>query len=185
MDSREDSRTRAYAWIVTNLPSDARILLDEYGPILQPGPAAVARERERLEGLPEGEAFTRHQRARLDLLDRHPAPDGMDFEELAHPSWRSKEADEARLRRTLHSRSSSNPMKVRRPRTLDEYRAAGFRYVITNTEAQSRYRQEGAEKAFPSFVRFYRELEALEPLVTVDPAEWRGKGPVVRVYDLR
>jgi hypothetical protein len=76
-------------------------------------------------------------------------------------------------------------MKVRKPATLAEYRARGVRYVVTNSDARKRYEAAGAERAFPSFVRFYRELAALEPVATFDPADWRGKGPVVRIYELR
>src|SRR5436305_9965571 len=40
---REDSRLVSYRWIVANLPRDGRILLDDYGPLLNPDAQTAAR----------------------------------------------------------------------------------------------------------------------------------------------
>jgi len=183
--ARPDSRTVAHDWIVASLPADARYLVDEYGPVLQPAPAAVARLRERLGGLPRDEAFTRHQAERLDLLEKHPGRHARDFDELAHPWWLPREMTDEELRASPEARDMGNPLKLRAPKSLAEYRAEGVRFVVTNSGAQERYLADPeAEESFPSFVAFYRELKSLEPVRTFDPADFGGKGPVVWIYDL-
>jgi hypothetical protein len=79
-----------------------------------------------------------------------------------------------------------NPLVSRRPRPLANYRKEGIRYVITNSEARQIYfdPERGKAAGFPSFVRFYHELDALRPVKTFDPAVWHGKGPVIWIYDL-
>jgi hypothetical protein len=78
-----------------------------------------------------------------------------------------------------------NPLTSRQPRPLTEYRANGVRYVVT-TGLGLRWLDafEDPEQRFPSFVRFYGSLERLEPLKTIDPQDWDGKGPVIWIHDL-
>ncbi|MGH7162262.1 MAG: glycosyltransferase family 39 protein, partial [Planctomycetota bacterium] len=183
--SRLDSRVKSYEWIVRNVPKDARILLDEYGPQLQPNPAALARLQARLGALPPSEAFTRHQRQRFDLLRRYPPDDAFDIDELGHPWWLPHEMPDEQLRASFRHRDMGDPLISRLPRTLEEYRRDGIRYVITNSASQARYFENDAvRKNFPSFVRFYNELRVLEPLNVFRPREWGGKGPVVTIYDI-
>jgi hypothetical protein len=78
----------------------------------------------------------------------------------------------------------ANPLISRQPKPLDAYRAQGIRYLVTNSEAQGRYRKRQVQESFPSFARFYRELRGARLVKTFDPASWGGKGPVVWVYDL-
>ena len=81
----------------------------------------------------------------------------------------------------------SNPLFTRQPKSVDEYRAEGIRFVVTNSEARSKYfgKKEKFGEGFPSFVRFYRGLERERLLRAFDPADWGGKGPVIWIYDLR
>jgi hypothetical protein len=169
---KPDTRTAAYRWIVENVDPRARMLLDEYGPILQPNPESVRRQRQRLEGLPAEEAFTSHHAPRLELLERFPSAAAKNFDELAHPWWLNRELSDAELRQGWGHRDASNPMKLRVPKTVEVYRAERFRYVVTNSEAQKRYFASAkSEQAFPSFVRLYRDLQRLRPVRTFDPAD--------------
>lgn len=177
-----DSRVVAGLWIREHLPRDARILLDDYGPVLTPSPPAAARQLAILDTLPPGEAFTAFQRERLGLLIRHPAEPAFDMDELGHPWWWPHELSEREIRATPRHRRMSNPLKLYEPPTLAELRARGYAFVVTNDRAAGRYLGPDAVRDFPSYVRFYRELARLEPLVRFDPAEWDGKGPVVTVY---
>jgi 4-amino-4-deoxy-L-arabinose transferase-like glycosyltransferase len=182
---RPDTRTLAYHWVVESIPPDDRILLDENGPILQPNVATIRRERKRLLRLSQDGAFTYHQGLRLDLLERFPGKDARNFEELAHPWWWDRELTAEELRGVAVHRRMGNPMKIRLPIPLDAYHAAGYRFVITNSYAQSRYFVSAqAEQSFPSFVRFYRELHQLQPVHTFDPVTLGCKGPVIWVYEL-
>lgn len=183
--NRLDSRLVAYRWIVANLPRDERILLDDYGPLLQPDVRSVARQQAVLQTIPKG-PFTRHQGQRLQLLRRYPAEEGRDVLELGHPWWLQREKTDAELRADPVDLDMGNPIVTRQPKTLDEYRAEGIRFVVTNSEARSKYFATRAErgKSFPSFVRFYRDLEDERLLRSFDPVEWGGKGPVIWIYDL-
>jgi hypothetical protein len=181
---RRDSRLVAYRWIVANLPRGERVLVDDYGPELPPDRRAVARQQALLPTLAKG-PFIRPQATRLSLLARFPPRDGFDMDELGHPWWLDHEKSDALLRSTPSDEEMGNPLISRQPRTLAEYRAEGVRYVVTNSEARDRYfRGKQSHGGFPSFVRFYRELAALQPMKTFDPRTSHGKGPVVWIYDL-
>jgi 4-amino-4-deoxy-L-arabinose transferase-like glycosyltransferase len=184
--NRLDSRLVSYRWIVRSLPRDARILLDDYGPQLQPSPASVDRQQAVLRTLTPG-PFTQHQGTRLQLLRRFPPPDGRNIDELGHPWWLPSEKSDEELRRDPRDLDMGNPLVSRQPKTLAAYRAAGVRYIVTNSVAQSLYfhPKRGRAASFPSFARFYHELHGLEPVRTFDPAAWNGKGPVVWIYDLQ
>ncbi|HEX5716528.1 MAG TPA: glycosyltransferase family 39 protein, partial [Thermoanaerobaculia bacterium] len=184
--NRQDSRGVSYRWIVDNLPRDERILLDDYGPLLQPDARSVARQQALLATIQKG-PFTRHQGQRLQLLRRYPAEEGMDIVELGHPWWLQREKSDAELRGNAVDLDMGNPLVTRQPKTVDEYRAEGVRFVVTNSEARNKYFGKRAKhgEGFPSFVRFYRGLEGERLLRAFDPADWGGKGPVIWIYDLR
>ena len=181
--NRKDSRLVSYRWIVENLPRDERILLDDYGPLLQPDARSVARQQALLERLPKG-PFTRHQGQRLELLRRYPAEEGMNIVELGHPWWLQREKSDAELRSNAVDLDMGNPLFTRQPKTVDEYRAEGIRFVVTNSEARDKYFKTKWGEGFPSFIRFYRGLEREKLLRAFDPAEWGGKGPEIWIYDL-
>jgi hypothetical protein len=184
--NRPDSRQAATLWIQSNLCGDSRILLDDYGPILLPNSAAIERLRARLANLPEKEAFTKHQSRRLDLLSRFPPTYAFDVTELGHPWWLNREVPQEELLGAWKHRDMGNPLCDRIPRSLEEYRDSGIRYVVTNSRAQRRYLdREQTRAAFPSFVRFYERLRGLEPTKVFDPAPWGAKGPTIWIYDLR
>lgn len=182
---RKDSRLVSYRWIVENLPRNGSILLDDYGPLLQPNAQSVARLQALLKTIPRG-PFTQHQGTRLQLLSRYPPKEGLDIVELGHPWWLRAEKSDAELRRDPVDLDMGNPLVTRQPKSVDEFRAEGIRYVVTNSEARIKYFGQMAKRgeSFPSFVRFYRGLDQERLIRTFDPAEWGGKGPIVWIYDL-
>ena len=184
--NRQDSRLVSYRWIVENLPAQERILLDDHGPLLQPDARSAARQQALLKTIPRG-PFTQHQGKRLQLLRRYPAREGRDILELGHPWWLRREKSDAELRSDPVDLDMGSPLVTRQPKTVDEYRAEGIRYVVTNSEARNKYFGKMAKRGedFPSFTRFYRDLERERLLRTFDPAQWGGKGPVIWIYDLR
>jgi hypothetical protein len=183
---RLDSRVAAYRWILQSVPRDARVLLDDYGPLLSPSGDAANRLLRKLAELPEG-PFTIPDRRRLELLAEYPPAEGFDVEELGHQWWLGREVSDLDLHQSRFHQDMGNPLISRVPRSLEAYRRAGVRYVITNSLAQSRYRKGYRERdSFPSFARFYDRLHDEVPMVRkFDPAEWRGKGPIIEVYDLQ
>lgn len=181
--NRKDSRLVSYQWIVRHLPRDARILLDDYGPLLQPDARAAARQQALLRTIPKS-PFTRAQGRRLDLLRRFPSEASFDIVELGHPWWLPREKSDAELRSDPVDLDMGNPLVSRQPQSVDEYRAEGVRFVVTNSDARKSYFRDGREESFPSFVRFYRGLDRERLVRTFDPAVWGGKGPIVWIYDL-
>ncbi|MBW8875461.1 MAG: glycosyltransferase family 39 protein [Acidobacteria bacterium] len=181
---QEDSRRVSYRWVLAGLPADARILLDDYGPLLNPDARAAARLAARLRTLPPG-PFTQHQGLRVELLQRFPPRDGRDLDELGHQWWLPREKSDEELRRDPKDLDMASPLVSRQPRSLEEYRREGICYVITNSLARDQYFPIGPRGSrFPSFIRFYRELDGTRRIRTFDPAAWGGKGPVVWIYDL-
>ncbi|GJM44157.1 MAG: hypothetical protein DHS20C21_09990 [Gemmatimonadota bacterium] len=184
--ARDDSRNRAYGWILENIPATDRVLLDDYGPILQPNEPAIARLEDRLHAFPEGEGFTEHRGKQLELLRQFPSKVGRNVDVLGHPWWLGVETPDEVLRADPWHRDMGNPLVDRTPRTVAEYEADGYRWIITNREAQRRYDENDPDGvSFPSFHRFYADLRAREPVQVFDPKTWGGKGPVVWVYDLQ
>jgi 4-amino-4-deoxy-L-arabinose transferase-like glycosyltransferase len=183
--SRLDSRLVAYRWIQANIPRDTRILVDDYGPYLNPSPASADRMAALLATLPKA-PFTHHQGLRIELLRRYPPQDGLNMDELGHQWWLPREKPDAELRSNPFDLDMGSPLVTRQPKTPDQLRAEGIRYVITNSDARDQYFTAGPRGAnFPTFVRFYEGLERTRRIQTFDPEAWRGKGPVVWIYDLR
>ena len=182
--TRFDSRTLAHQWIVDNL-SEARLLVEDEGPELNPSPPAVARMQADLSQLDPG-PFTLPQRRRLELLSKYPPSDGLDIDRLGHPWWLAGEVSAEMLRKSPYHTRVGNPLVHRIPLTLDEYRAAGIDFVITNGKGQRLMQSRpGFSENFPSFARFYGELESSRLIQTFDPEQWNGKGPEVWIYDIR
>lgn len=184
--NRLDSRKLAYQWISATLSREELIVLDDYGPELQDSPASVARLLAVLEQVGADSGFTAGEAVRLQLLARHPAPNGFNILRLGHPWWSHRELSDEEIRASPDHLKMGNPLISRVPRTLDEYRQMGVAYIVTNSMAEERYLVgDSANERFPSFVRFYRELRTLAPVRVFDPAGWGGKGPVISVYRLQ
>ena len=182
--TRTDSRLVAYRWIHANLPADARILVDDYGPYLNPNQDSADRLSAVLETLPKS-PFTHHQDLRIQLLRSYPPEDGLNMDELGHQWWEPREQTDAELRSNRGDLDMGSPLVTRQPKTVEGFRADGIRYVITNSEARDQYFKGPRGKSFPSFVRFYQGLErTTRRIATFDPRDWGGKGPVIWIYDL-
>jgi 4-amino-4-deoxy-L-arabinose transferase-like glycosyltransferase len=184
--NRLDSRLVAFEWIQENLPEGDRILVDDYGPVLNPNRAAAVRMERELAQLPKG-PFTYNQEKRLELLRKHPPRDGRDIVELGHQWWLPEERTNEELRSSRSALDMGNPVVSRVPKTLDEYRRDGVRWVVTNSEARLQYfKLDLKREGFPSFVRFYRELDGdgARLVKTFDPQDWGGKGPEIWVYEI-
>jgi len=180
-----DTRTEAYRWILSTLPADAGILVEDHGPVLQPSRLAIDRQKALLQEIPTG-PFTFHERQRLRLLDEFPPAEGRNLWQLGHPWWLLAEKDDAELRSSAHDLDMGSPMISRRPATLEEYRAAGVRYVVVNSSGiRATQRTESSQQNFPSFTRFYRSLQAETELIQSFTREGgERKGPEIWIYDL-
>lgn len=182
--TRLDSRLVAYRWIHANLPKDARILVDDYGPFLNPSPRSAERMAAVLASLGKS-PFTHHQDLRIELLRTYPPADGLNLDELGHQWWLPREKSDAELRSNPVDLDMGNPLVTRQPAPVERFREAGIRFVITNSEARDQYFVDDPRgRSFPSFVHFYEGLERTRRIKTFDPRDWGGKGPVLWIYDL-
>lgn len=182
--TRLDSRLVAYRWIHANLPKDARILVDDYGPFLNPSPRSAERMAAVLASLGRS-PFTHHQDLRIELLRTYPPADGLNLDELGHQWWLPREKSDAELRSNAVDLDMGNPLVTRQPGPVERFREAGVRFVVTNSEARDQYFVDGPRgQSFPSFVRFYEGLERTRRIKTFDPRDWGGKGPVLWIYDI-
>jgi hypothetical protein len=182
--NRLDSRLVAYRWLRAHIPPGARLLVDDYGPPLNADRHSADRLAALLRTLPPG-PFTHHQELRIDLLRRYTPGDGFNLDELGHQWWLPREKSDAALRASSFDLDMGNPLVSRQPATIDEYRRRGIHYVVTNSLARDQYfTRSGRGVRFPSFSRFYRQLDRAWRVQTFDPAAWGGKGPIVWVYDI-
>ncbi|MFL6197043.1 MAG: glycosyltransferase family 39 protein [Thermoanaerobaculia bacterium] len=182
--SRLDSRLVAYRWLRAHIPREARLLIDDYGPPLNPDRRSADRLAARLRELPPG-PFLHHQELRIDLLRRYTPEDGFNLDELGHQWWLPREKTDAELHASAFDLDMGSPLVSRQPGTIEDYRRQGIRYVVTNSLARDQYFTSGGRgERFPSFSRFYRQLEGALRVKAFDPAAWGGKGPIVWVYDL-
>jgi Dolichyl-phosphate-mannose-protein mannosyltransferase len=183
--NRADSRKVAHDWIVANVSKDDLIVLDDYGPELQDSPASVHRLLAVLEVVGANSGFTAGESARLNLLKKFPAPNGLNVMRLGHPWWSPEELSDEELRASPDHLRMGNPLISRVPRSLAAYQRMGVDYIVTNSIAEERYFGGPVpNERFPSFVNFYNELRKREPVQVFNPAEWKGKGPIIYIYRL-
>ncbi len=125
------------------------------------------------------------QKTRLTLISKIPSQYGFDLYELGHAWWLPAELSDEELRKSERHRDMGNPITSRIPKRLEEYRFKGTQYIVTNFEAQSRYKfKDGIPPAFPSFVRFYSSLKQIKPIKTFKPFLVGGKGSDIFIYDI-
>jgi Dolichyl-phosphate-mannose-protein mannosyltransferase len=183
--NRADSRKVAHDWIAANVSKDDLIVLDDYGPELQDSPASVHRLLAVLETVGANSGFTAGESARLGLLEKFPAPNGFNVMRLGHPWWSPEELSDEELRASPDHLRMGNPLISRVPRSLAAYQRMGVDYIVTNSIAEERYFGGPVpNERFPSFVNFYNDLRKLEPVQVFNPAEWKGKGPIIYIYRL-
>ena len=180
--TRLDSRTKAYRWILEELPADARILLHDEGPILLPGGNSLRRRKARLHELTQEGPFTRVQAKLIDILTRFPASEGRNIDLLGDPWWLSHEIPEKELRTSTKHLDMGNPLVSRIPKSLSALHSEGYRYLVIPGEQSSWQRLR--QSRFPSWKRFYREIGELKPLKRFDPRDWNGQGPIVQIYEV-
>ena len=182
---KSDSRVEAYKWIKNNIPKDSVILLDDCGPVLSQNQATAKRLLADLATFKEKDAFTAKQQTYLELILKYPPDYGFDIYRLGHQWWLPEELTDEELRSSAKHRDMSNPLVSRVPKRISEYQKMGIQYIITNSRAQGFYEKGDIVSAsFPSFTRFYGELEGQKLIHKFDPATFNGKGPIVFIYTL-
>lgn len=79
-----------------------------------------------------------------------------------------------------------NPLKEWGPRSLDTYRDEGLIYLVTTEELFHRYLRTPKGGSFPSFKKFYLDIEARALHIReFDPHPINRPGPQVLLYRLQ
>jgi hypothetical protein len=164
-----DTRIHAKAWIETNIPPGARILMDgmryrfSQGPPLNPDRATVRGKVDR--ALEEGGNFGRgvSEYALSVYEEAMVTASGPKYELVS----------------TVHG------LQVR---DISYYAEERFDYIVTSSMVAGRFRQGApAREMFPDSARFYDSLET-DPRVRLIHEEsavrWKKSGPTIRVYKI-
>lgn len=202
IQAREDTRTVAVRWFEANIESGADVLVDKECIKLWADEETVQRMIEQLDAeierskkrqtknyedgvepflVHKGQLYVWEKTIARDRRERGRATYGLRI--LAHPWWAPREREDGNYLTDL-DRDIGDPLAERTPKTLDEYRAEGVDYIVTES---GRYRQilnEDWRRNWPSWDRFYSELLELEPVMEFPAEPGYRAGPTVRVYKL-
>lgn len=202
IQAREDTRTVAVRWFESNIESGADVLVDKECIKLWADEETVqrlielldaeierskARQSKNYEGgvepflVHKGQLYVLQKTIARDRRERGLATYGLRI--LDHPWWAPQERADGNYLTDL-DRDIGDPLAERTPKTLDEYRAEGVDYIVTES---GRYRQilnEDWRRNWPSWDRFYSELLELEPVMEFPADPGYRAGPTVRIYKL-
>jgi len=161
--TRGDTRLDALRWFEANVPADERVVIDmsRFWNSASP-PLAENRQRltERMSEIAAGVTGGGHSGVYAEFFRRR----------LARPHV------PAYYLISTHMGDSV--------RTLDAYRADGFRWAVVSEQAAELQRAR-ARDGDSTGLAYYRSLEQGAPLVAeFRPRPWRRMGPVIRVYRL-
>lgn len=184
--SRVDTRTLAKEWIESNIPAGSRIVLDEYTPILQ-------MSRDNLERLydsakredPTGQ-FTRGLEEYYQYQMTAVKGVSYDIIEIRHPWWQEKETQEGVYYATSEfDKDMGNPIRPVGVMPLPYYVEEGYEYLVTSSIKYNAYSKGPNRTGFPSFARFYQDLNERATLIKeFNPETDNRPGPVIRVFRL-
>jgi 4-amino-4-deoxy-L-arabinose transferase-like glycosyltransferase len=161
-----DPRNRAREWIETHVAPGTKILMAENQVKIRSTIANLESESEiarGLEGDGEDPAFTRHlgdyYRFRILAAREDPGP-RYDILRFYHPWWLREEPSSGETRYTTgQDRRMGNPVLLRGVGSLDDYLRRGYGIVVVPVSAYDKYLHEPFASRFPSFSRFYRDME--------------------------
>ncbi len=184
--SHKDTRTLAKEWIEQNIPSGTKILVDDYCVPLKMNRERTRELLQKAESESEKGPFTAHAadyyRYYLETVEE-PA---YYLIEISHPWWKMEEEKEGTFQLfSEYDRDLGNPLKEWGVLSLEEYRDRGCQYLVTTERLIQQYIDSLRSVGFPSFVRFYREVEREAFLLrSFDPRFYEGPGPKVFIYRL-
>jgi len=190
---RDDTRTLALRWFEETIPADSVVLNDKEAIKLQPNESAVQRKIDLLETELDREGqgpFTQHK----DRLYRHALAAARELRRrgeatyfvriLDPPWWADREREDGAYLSEV-DRDLGDPLAERIPKTLETYRAEGIEFVATCSKTYLQYTSEPWRSKWPSFDRFYRELDRLTPIREFPAEPTVRPGPTVRIYRIR
>ncbi len=184
--SHKETRTLAKMWIGANIPTGAKILIDEHGPSLQWSSQNLADLTEQAKRETRPGPFTTHLeryfRYRLEAVNGTT----YNITPINHAWWRDRE-ERGGVHAAVTNRDLDfgNPIWKRGVMPYDYYRAKKYRYVITTSTDYEQYLEGPKKASFPSFHSFYRDLFAKGTLIKeFRPNPWNQPGPIVKIFKL-
>jgi hypothetical protein len=165
MWTRPDTRVLAKDWIESNVPENAKVLMDgmryrfTQSPPLRPNDAAVDRRVGRAAGAAQVSRGVSNSTLEL-YADAMSRLDGPKYD----------------LYSTVYG------LNVKR---LSYYIERCFDYIVTSSQNESRYDSPEAAEKYPVSARFYSELpndSRFEKVFTAAPVPWSIQGPEINVY---
>lgn len=184
--TRKDSRTMAYEWIEKNIPAGTKVLVDHYCVPLKMSPQRASDFLRKAEAEQEKGPFTAHAAEFYRFYSKTIEEPTYEVQEISHPWW--KEAEEQPGTFLLSSeldQDFGNPLKEWGVRTLEEYQALGYQYLITMDYLVNLYLNSPRGEKFPTFVRFYQRVQKEAHLVCqFEPYTPQGPGPKILIYKL-
>jgi hypothetical protein len=186
-----DTRTLAKAWIESNIPAGAKMLLDSSstGPPLQQTLPSLERyfaNAESYKGIsnrPEQTqaAFSSYRAYQMEaarrLAQREIAYD-LDYMQLAW--WRAEEDE------TDWSEYPVFGAYRERLFSLQQLHEAGFEYVVVSSFKYLQYLTPEGQEKWPSYYAFYRSLDEQVTLLKFFRSDQiHQPGPDIKIYDLR
>lgn len=177
----EDTRNIAKKWIIDNIPTDSRILLDGYG-------SKLPYNKKRLEkflALAKQEdkcgAFT----ARLEEYYGYQIQDIQDpsyyIIEIDYPWWIKRGSSNPDDYTTFEARDMGNPLRKRWVESYNYYKNLGVDYAILIDSSLNRYGSETSKDLFPTFYKLFNEIKTKTQLIKT----FSGKrGPKIYIYEI-
>jgi 4-amino-4-deoxy-L-arabinose transferase-like glycosyltransferase len=184
--SHKDTRTVAKEWVEMNIPVGTKILVDDYCVPLKMSPERVKELANKAEAEDQRGPFTAHASAYYRYYFETVEEPTYYLLEISHPWWKLEEDRAGTFRlRSEHDRDFGNPVKEWGVLSLKEYRALGFQYLITTHLEIWTYLRGPRGARFPSFLRFYQEVEREAYLLhSFHPHSLKRPGPKVFIYQL-
>ena len=181
---KPDTRIAAAGWIKANIPSNSRILLDEEGPPLPMNSESIRELYDRARELKPG-PFTTHVGKQYGYMLQVAPPESYYITQIRHPWWKeSLEQEGEFMLSAARDVDMGNPVKLMGVESLQQYCRRGFQYAVVGR--YTRYMGESGRKNFPSYHRFFTDLDQkAELLKTIAPGAETPRGPTILIYRLR
>ena len=185
--ARLDTRNLAKTWIESNIPSGAKLLMDNNGPQLLTSDKFLKEKMARaLKANPSGQ-FTAHYGTLLNyqLLA---AKDSItyDIEFIRIQWWREKEEQPGVYYATSeYDLDMGNPLKAVGVMPYRFYKKNGYDYIIVTSDKYRTFLENDSQKSirYPSFHKFYKTLFENGLLIKeFRPEIMKSHGPIVKIF---
>lgn len=187
--SKTDTRNIAKHWIEKNIPTESKIVLDEYGPVLHMSEQQLTQAIKIAEKADKQGQFTAHYAKYLNfqMLAARKADATYTISEIRFPWWREKEPEDGNYNLTDLDKDMGNPLRPPGVKTIDIYKREGYEYVVVSSIRYQTFLNSNNNRYynFSSFRMFYQDLFENAKLVKeFSPIETNRPGPTIKIYQI-